>query len=117
MIFTRFIHIFYTFIVLHEPFIASSGVPQGSVLSPLLFLLFINDCVNVLPPDGCLLYADDIKIFLPVSSLTYCARLQDYIDCFNVWCNSNGLILSPDTGFYKSESNVSKTISDTQDAV
>jgi len=79
-----------------EPFIASSGVPQGSVLSPLLFILFINDCVNVLPPDGCLLYADDIKIFLPVTSLTDCARLQDYIDCFNVWCNSNGLSLSPD---------------------
>ena len=28
---------------------------------------FINDCVNVLPPDGYLLFADDIKIFVPIS--------------------------------------------------
>ena len=41
----------------------TSGVPQGSVLGPLLFLLFTNDMPNVISHGSCFLYADDSKIF------------------------------------------------------
>ena len=41
----------------------TSGVPQGSVLIPLIFLLFTNDMPNVISQGSCFLYADDSKIF------------------------------------------------------
>ena len=73
-----------------------SVVPQGCVLYPVLFSLFINNVCNVLPPDGNLLYADDIKIFLLVSSSSDCLRLQHYLNAFVHWCLSNLLRLCPE---------------------
>ena len=57
----------------------SSGISQGSVLGPILFLIFINNFPLVIQ-SFIKLFADDAKIYQIVSSLTEVAQLQDILD-------------------------------------
>lgn len=60
-------------------FISTSGVPQGSLLGPYLFSLFINDLPEFLHND-CLLFADDVKVFSIVTGEEDCLRIQRSLD-------------------------------------
>lgn len=72
----------------------SSGVPQGSHLGPLFFLIFINDLPDCIENCEIVLYADDAKIFHSHDDETGCDILQD--DFLNLcrWCDSNFLSLN-----------------------
>ena len=65
----------------------TSGVPQRSVLGPVLLLIYINDIVDLFCGSDVRvkLYADDIKIYLEIINDTDCATLQSFIDKINVW--------------------------------
>lgn len=76
-----------------EPFTASSGVPQGSNLGPLLFSLFINDVASILPRGTRLFFADDVKIFMIITCIEDCLELQKSLDSFDDWSNRNFLTL------------------------
>ena len=67
----------------------SSGVPQGSVLGPLLFLIFITDLPDVVA-SNVLLYADDLKIWNSDNP----AILQADINAITAWSNMWGLPLN-----------------------
>ncbi len=61
-----------------------SGVPQGSVLGPTLFLLFINDLVTGLS-SSIKLFADDAKLYRRVDSVADCINLQRDLNTMQDW--------------------------------
>ena len=46
-----------------------SGVPQGSVFRPLLYILYTNDLLDVVSHAKIVMYANDIKLYLPVTDI------------------------------------------------
>jgi hypothetical protein len=72
----------------------SSGVPQGSILGPLLFVIFINDINKCFINANFLLYADDLKIYLKINNYQDHILLQEDLDRFSSYCIKNKLELS-----------------------
>ena len=71
----------------------TSGVPQGSILGPLLYVIFTNSICKVplSPTSKLLLYADDILLYKPVNSEEERQQLQN--DCQSIvdWITQHGL--------------------------
>ena len=72
----------------------TSGVPQGSHLGPLLFVLFINDHREVFQHSRFLMYADDLKIFRTISGASDVNLLQADLTRFEQWCTVNRMRLN-----------------------
>ena len=70
----------------------TSGVHQGSILGPLLFTIFINTLPDTLSPASkAALYADDSKVYRPITSLVDSMALQQDPNNLEVWSGKNSL--------------------------
>ena len=79
----------------------SHGVAQGSIVGPILFLVFINDLSSHLPHGRLLSYADDTQLLDhslpdPNSLSVLKVRVEESIQHLQNWFQDNGLKMNPD---------------------
>ena len=72
-----------------------SGVPQGTILAPLLFLVYINDLPTSIKCNV-RLYADDAMLYSTIHTLTDCISLQQDLNTLFHWATTWNMSFNPD---------------------
>ena len=72
----------------------SSGIPQGSLLGPLFYNAYLFDIHTCFKNSHFLMYADDTKIFLKISELNDCFRLQEDLNRLTSYYKMNRIAVN-----------------------
>ena len=68
----------------------TQGVPQGSILSPLLYIIYANDISNIFQKCKAVFYTDDTVLFIQGTKInTMESALQEDLNQLQLWCNEN----------------------------
>ena len=80
----------------------SSGVPQGSILGPILFLILINEvgALSLSSRARLFLFADDILLLHPLSSSSCWGALQEDLNLITSWLTHSSLSVNPSKSKY-----------------
>ena len=74
----------------------ASGIPQGSILGPILFLIYINDLSLFIKNSNLDLYADDSTLYTSgAKSLEVQTNLQSSLNSILDWCTYNNMVVNP----------------------
>lgn len=87
-----------------------SGVPQGSVLAPLLFLLYINDITNHVDVN-IRLFADDCVLYHTIKTQDDQIKLNNSLYKVAQWCSDWQMVLNAEKTVYMSIINRKSTLS------
>ena len=86
----------------------TQGVPQGSILGPLFYILYANDIAKVVHKNKVVFYADDTVIYSSGKNVKkLVAKIQKDLDNLVKWCRQNGLYINSDKTKYMIFSNKS----------
>ena len=78
-----------------EELAITSGVPQGSILGPLLFIVYINDLPRCVKHCSVNMYADDTVLYLAgptVKNLNF--HINQDLQCLSEWLEDSNLVLN-----------------------
>lgn len=81
-------------LITNGPISTAAGVPQELHCGPVLFSLYTAELPSIIRRYGCLMYADDTKIWKEIRNPDGSRQLREDIDALQAWAIDSGLILN-----------------------